>query len=317
MNVIDVSVIMPCFNGEKYLLQAIESFIKNCSQNCELIIIDDGSTDNSPELISKCQLKYKDCSIVYYRIDNHGVSYARNYGLQKAVGKYILFLDCDDCFSDNFIHSLLLGVKENQADLSFCYWRSEEKNCTINKSFFVEKDAFAKMILYHKKRIHLCSMMYCNDIIKKYKISFRTDLKYGEDIDFIWKYMVHCSKFYFSANCFFFHRDNHDSVMHRFSYSKIDTIEMYRDNEKLIDLFYPIFLDTYKKYAVQRGVIAVQKELAINGEEQLFNSICMKYRELPFNSLLIHDGIMNRIASLIYIVSPKLFYNLLKGIRLR
>lgn len=85
-----VSIIIPCFNSESYIAECIESVIEQDYENIEVIVVDDGSTDNSAEIISK----YKDVSL--YKQENSGACVARNYGLSKSNGKYIKFLDSDD-----------------------------------------------------------------------------------------------------------------------------------------------------------------------------------------------------------------------------
>ena len=308
-----VSVIMPCYNGEEFLKEALDSFANNKRDDFELIIVDDGSIDDSPNIIVNFK-QNNECNIRYYRIDNHGVSYARNYGLSKASGDYILFLDCDDCYSSSFIESMLDFSITSNSDLVFCYWNNNNKKNINTKSRSVKKKAFASIMLYHNKNVHLCSILYRKSIIDTYEIRFREDLKYGEDLDFVWKYLVHCDTFFFNSKCFYYHRDNTKSAVHKFSLSKIDTIELANDNFSMIETYYPCFLKRVEKYAVQRNVLAVQKELARNNKKDMFDFIRTKYSKLSYSNLLFHDSLANRIASLLYIVSPSLFFFILRKI---
>ena len=94
-----ISVIMPCYNAEKYLGDAVRSFIDNTiSRDCELIIVNDGSTDRSGEIIKDLINTYKDYQIRCIDIPNSGVSAARNTGIREVRGEYMAFMDEDDLY---------------------------------------------------------------------------------------------------------------------------------------------------------------------------------------------------------------------------
>ena len=90
-----LSVILPVYNVAKYLPRCIESLLGQTLDDFEIIFVNDGSPDNSIDILKKYQEKYPE-KINIYSIENHGVSYARNYGAQKANGEYLLFVDSDD-----------------------------------------------------------------------------------------------------------------------------------------------------------------------------------------------------------------------------
>ena len=96
-----ISVIVPVYNGSEYIDDLIQSFLTQDSDNFELILVDDGSKDNSLDLIERYHERYD--FIKTYHIENSGVSVARNYGLAQAVGNIITFVDVDDKVSKNFI----------------------------------------------------------------------------------------------------------------------------------------------------------------------------------------------------------------------
>lgn len=96
-----VSVIIPCYNHGQYLRETVESVITSSCKDLEIIIVDDGSKDNSKEVASQLCDQFEQVS--YYYQDNSGPSVARNFGISKASGKYILPLDADDLISENYI----------------------------------------------------------------------------------------------------------------------------------------------------------------------------------------------------------------------
>ncbi len=105
-----VSIIIPFFNGEKYLRECIENIRKQTYKDFEIVLIDDGSKDNSRDIIKN----YTDCKIRYYYIDKdtEGVGKARNYGIQIAKGKYIMFVDVDDYIDENLLGNLQIYINQ-------------------------------------------------------------------------------------------------------------------------------------------------------------------------------------------------------------
>lgn len=103
-----ISIVMPVYNKEKYIKNAIESVISQTFKDWELIIIDDGSVDNSYEICKQ----FSDERIHVYHTKNQGVSIARNYGMSLARGEYITFIDGDDTVSENYLKHLYIPESE-------------------------------------------------------------------------------------------------------------------------------------------------------------------------------------------------------------
>lgn len=106
-----ISIIIPVYNGEKYLQDCINSIERQTFSNYEVIFVNDGSTDNS--LIILEQAKKKDERIHYYSVVNGGVSKARNFGLSKAVGEWVTFVDCDDWIENDYLNTLYSKVTDS------------------------------------------------------------------------------------------------------------------------------------------------------------------------------------------------------------
>ena len=99
-----ISIIIPVYNVENYVERCLESVLNQTYTNLEIIIIDDGSTDKSSKICEK--YKKKDKRIKLSKISNKGTSYARNYAIKKAKGKYINFIDSDNYIESNMIEIL-------------------------------------------------------------------------------------------------------------------------------------------------------------------------------------------------------------------
>lgn len=124
-----ISVIVPVYNVEKYLNECIDSILSQTYENFELLLIDDGSTDTSSE-ICKSYLE-KDSRIRYFRKENGGLSDARNYGIERANGEYITFIDSDDYIEKTYLEVLVNEITSNQSDVAVVnYVRVDEKGVT-------------------------------------------------------------------------------------------------------------------------------------------------------------------------------------------
>lgn len=114
-----ISVIMPCFNAEKYLSEAIESVTGQTHTNIELIVVDDGSTDNSIDIAES----FGD-SVILLKQNNKGPYPARNRGLRVSKGKFIAFLDADDYWRADFLEKLHAALCNSDAVLAYCGWQN-------------------------------------------------------------------------------------------------------------------------------------------------------------------------------------------------
>ena len=112
-----ISVIVPVYNAEKYLEKCAESILNQTYSNFELLLINDGSVDNSSKV---CHSFETDCRVKVYDKENEGVSKTRNFGISKAEGEYLLFIDSDDYIEPDMFEGLIQAVEENRADCAVC-----------------------------------------------------------------------------------------------------------------------------------------------------------------------------------------------------
>lgn len=116
-----ISIIIPVYNSFLYLAKTLDSILDQTYENFEIILIDDGSTDGSDKI---CDLYLKkDDRIKVYHIENGGVSYARNFGLKKAKGDYIAFIDNDDYISPSYLQCLYDAIIKTGSRASMCYYK--------------------------------------------------------------------------------------------------------------------------------------------------------------------------------------------------
>lgn len=132
-----VSVVIPVYNAEKYLREALDSIINQTYINLEIVCVDDGSTDSSPEILE--EYKAKDNRIVVYRKENSGGGAARNYGIERTTGDYLYFFDSDDIAKNSLIEKALSKAVETNADIvAFDAYTFKDDNIelkTLKKGF--------------------------------------------------------------------------------------------------------------------------------------------------------------------------------------
>lgn len=146
-----VSVLMATYNRDKYLSIAIESVLSQTYKNIELIIVDDGSTDQTKTIINKYQQKYN--FIRYFFQENQGLATARNTGISSAKGKYLTFLDDDDLYMPYTVERLLLAIKGQPENIKMVYGDQISFLDNINESSRNEetKSYFIPLLRNYKK----------------------------------------------------------------------------------------------------------------------------------------------------------------------
>jgi len=116
-----ISIILPTYNAEKYLSESIGSILRQTFTNFELIIIDDGSTDNTKAILNS--YSSEDKRLQCHFCNHQGAANARNYGLQLATGKYIMFIDSDDIYHKDMLHHMFTKAVQTNADMTICSYR--------------------------------------------------------------------------------------------------------------------------------------------------------------------------------------------------
>ena len=195
-----VSVVVPIYNSSFYLERCIDSILYQTYQNIEVILIDDGSTDDSWE---KCvRYQKRDSRIKAFRTDNHGVSSARNYGLDICTGEWVYFVDSDDWIFEKAIESLVdsnmnkncLYLHQAQivyADNSkFKKWPYIYSDCILDLDCLNDYNMLDKVFVYGTP----WGKLYNIDIIRKYGIKFDEKLSLHEDHCFYLNYISYIEK---------------------------------------------------------------------------------------------------------------------------
>lgn len=228
----DISIIMPVYNSEKFLVSAIESILNQTHKNFELLLINDGSTDNSRKICD--DFAVKDQRVIVLHKENGGISDARNLGLQNAKGKYIAFADNDDLFSKELLEDNFKLAEKHKADIvkyGVDYVeisKKETKNIKIRNLPLqvMSLNEISKRYLELKKNnifVYVWDSLIRRDIIKENEIYFDKAFKYGgEDIDFNFECFKHVNTLVINPIQYYHHFKRHDhSTVFKFSPEKL------------------------------------------------------------------------------------------------
>lgn len=179
---VDISIIVPIYNAEKFLVECIESLLNQTKQELEFILVNDGSTDQTEEIIKK----YKDERIKYFKNKNQGIGKTRNFGIDKATGKYIMFVDSDDFLEKDACEKLYKKMEQERADVVVCnFYKLEDGNREE-----VKIQPFSSTTLEEQPQLLLeinlapWNKLYRTELLKKHHIRFVETLKY-EDAPFV------------------------------------------------------------------------------------------------------------------------------------
>lgn len=210
-----VSIIVPVYNVEKYLKNCIDSILCQTYNNFEVILVNDGSIDNSGVICN--DYAQKDCRVSVFHKLNEGVSVARNFGICEAVGDYICFVDSDDSLVETYVEDFFQNKIFN-SDVYFqgyvnVYFdgRSNEVKKFVESNFFKSKEIERAYIYSEMNNIcnSPCMKLFRREIIVKYGIEFDKNICYGEDHLFVLNFLLNVDNMSISdkAGYYYFHRD--------------------------------------------------------------------------------------------------------------
>ena len=180
-----ITVIVPVYNAESYLEKCVNSILQQSYTNFELILINDGSRDNSLALCNK--LSKEDRRIVVCSQSNQGAGAARNKGLQVARGRYIAFVDSDDYVSQYYLENMYLALLSGPYDIVQCKMKRTRKQADPLKNVLFEEKAVREITKEQalNKRLYLssvCGKLYSSHILKEFR--FREGIIYEDDASY-------------------------------------------------------------------------------------------------------------------------------------
>lgn len=202
-----VSVVVPVYNVENYLEECLENLRKQTYRNIEIIMVNDGSTDKS-EVIC---LRYaeQDKRFILISQENKGVSIARNVGIERATGKWIVFADADDYYYEDGIEKMVDLVCKSNQKVALCNSDIEGKNVT--KTLLLLQDSYESFFL-PMRHYALWGYIFALDLMRDNSVWFVPKLEFSEDRLFLYELSFYTIKMAVSHESVYFHRTNNSSM---------------------------------------------------------------------------------------------------------
>lgn len=231
-----VSIIIPVYNSEKYIEKTLQSVLAQTYENIEVIVIDDGSTDNSGEIVEK--FSKTDSRIQYFKIENGGPGNARNVGMSKVTGKYIGFCDGDDIIKPDMYEKLVSYLEKAKADIALCDIFTQRDNRCFGfpwedgRAFYGEElysQLMASMIGNQSDNAtdiplwgSVVRCLFKREIIEENYLKLPTDIHFAEDLVFTLNYLKHSNGAVICNEPLYYYVCNEDSIMNSFKAYKKD-----------------------------------------------------------------------------------------------
>lgn len=328
-----ISIIVPVYNVEKYIGRCLNSIERQSYPNIEIVLVDDGSKDNSGFLCDKFALNNQNAKVIHK--ENEGLGFARNTGLHYATGKYIVFVDSDDYLEHDMILNLYTDLILSKADACIGGFRRVCGNkVTIKRNEMAGKiytESEIKEYILPRMlgkqpngtdyiEMSVWKVLFKTDIIKKYDLKFPSERKLiSEDIVFDLDYYSKCHAVCMSSDCGYCYCDNEGTLTTRYRPERFDLQkELYlylakRTKELGIDEISETRRMTTFISNTRYCIKLEAKFLKQNGQEKMLNNIkriCMDdltqeiflrydHAKVPLKSRIINKMIMNKQSALL------------------
>ena len=271
----DISIIVPIYNAEKYIEKCIDSILNQTKKELEIILINDGSTDNTESIIKT----YKDKRIKYFKNTNHGIGYTRNFGIDKSTGKYIMFLDSDDYLEKTACEELFNKAESNKLDIviSDFYKVINENNEEIKLPSFEDSSLKDNPDII-TEYLNPWAKLYSGKLIKNNKIKFVEDLKY-EDAPFVIEVLDKANKIgkvNKPLNYYVVHGNSETTVRDRRCFDILKIVDKIRNYTKGKD---------YLKDKIDKLTVRILTNYTIQQRNQSNKEIAMEFIDKAFDYL--------------------------------
>lgn len=283
-----VSIIVPVYNCEKYVGRCLDSIVNQTYNDIEVIVVNDGSTDNTQRICEEYDEKYD--VIHLYNQENHGVSYSRNFAIKMSKGEYIQFTDSDDYMNEYMIEKMVDSAVDNDSDIVFCEYAYEyEEN--KKKKIITMKDYSERNV---KDLISDEDSKYggfpWNKLIKKSCISrlYNEKLKYYENLLFFLENAEHLKKYSVIHEPLYMYYINSSSALHSKDYS-IKRVTALDALDIVINLVNDKYKDFYKYHYISQSLWNIanikKNKLEFDYSEYEFKACKYKKELLKKNNL--------------------------------
>ena len=312
MNNIYVSVIIPVYNRESYIAECLDSVIsQEFDHSYEIILIDNGSTDRSLEIsrniLNNCEIPSK----IIVQKNNLGVSNARNEGIKKSNGRYIVFIDDDDWIAKNHLKCLYRAIKNNDFAFTGLVKIDENKNIIYESridSTSITTIDLIKLELSMDVTFSFCQLMYSRDLINNFFVESNS---YGEDTDFALKNLINGQNVGICSDITYFYRQHNDSSINKADFKRFEFIQIL---ENLKDYFsdYPQLVNLIITNRIPRAIFGNMLFFFVN--DYSYDDVIFYMNKLDlFDKLRRFKGNLKyRLKINLFLLNPRLYIKLWK-----
>lgn len=302
-----VSIIVPIYNVERYISRCVESLIQQDYKDIQIILVDDGSTDRSLQIVNN--LAKTDERIVVIHKNNSGVSSARNNGIKAAIGDYLMFVDGDDYVESDYVSYFVNLIEMSDCDVGFnINYYSIESDCSGGNSFVISSEKAIEWIYSGKIFVAVWNKIYRNTLLKQTGVSFNEEIWFGEGMLFNIECLQNVEKVAVGERAVYHQTFNPNSAMRLFNleshYCGIRSLEMqkclWKKRTKKIEQAWE-----YHYYRFNKIIIAgLVRSKAVEENRAAFDDCVKKLRDGIWIVFKNERNLKEVIKWMLYYVAP-------------
>lgn len=313
-----VSVIVPVYGVEKYIDQSLRAICNQEFDDFEIIVVNDGTKDQSMrivyEILNEVKIPYK-----IINKENGGLPSARNAGLNEANGEYVCFIDSDDIVLSTHLKDLYQCCKALSSKVAYAPFEltyesdrdgTAEELCAFRK---IEHQELLRGFLCRKYKIHCCALLIDRIYLLERKIRFDERLRYGEDIDFMWRLFPTLDKIGYTSRKSYKYLQRENSLMTNQNIDRVIVLlAVFRETVEVNKKMYPKDSRIFK-FLYGKAALAFYRTFAESASLELFKELLKKsnYRSNIWRVVFIGNYKISLLA-LSLLISPKLFLTIVK-----
>jgi len=311
-----VSIIVPVYNVENYLAKCLDSLVKQSLPDIEILVVNDGSKDNSEKIIEGYAQKYPE-KIKAYTKENGGLSDTRNFGIDRATGDYIGFVDSDDYVTETMFEEMLLLAEKHNSKMVISNIQKVDENGKVVQKLTQLPNMPEKITLENNFSVFSdISYFACNKLFKKELFNQKRFKKgvHFEDIQLIPQLLLECETIAQTQNFHYQYLERTDSITKTHTEKGLDMLKAVSDVEQVFrGSPYSHKKEELKNFQIFEGVYSFLAYLAFVKEEEIFYSMSdqlvlfMKERQIKIQDILKYNRFgKNYLLSLP--LKKKIFY---------
>lgn len=307
-----LSIIIPMYKVEKYLEKCIDSIVSQAKEGIELILVDDGSPDNSGIIADKYASRYT--YIYSYHKPNGGLSDARNFGIDKSNGKYMWFVDSDDYLEPNSLSKILQCLKSSSPDVLVIQSKVEQNlKLRDERIYTIERGLYSSHDYMEQLKLHPEASIFCaqyqivrRDFVIDKKIYFYKGILHEDEL---WtpEILINADSIYYSGLNIYYHVMRDGSIMNSNNFEKSGRADIVLTHElfKIFDESGRDDLIYMRDHAVDTFMQSIWKVPDFLKEENICRSLPIK------NSFYMKT----KMKAILYFISPKMYLKIHNNLR--